>query len=55
MLKILQARLQYMNQDLPDVDKLGFEEAEEPEIKLPALVESWRKQGSSERHLLLLH
>ena len=27
--------------------KLGFEEAEEPEIKLPTFTESWRKQGSS--------
>jgi len=26
--------------------KLDFEEAEEPEIKLPTFVESWRKQGS---------
>ena len=25
--------------------KLGFEEAEEPEIKLPIFVGSWRKQG----------
>ena len=29
--------------------KLGFEEAEEPEIKLPAFAGSWRKQGSSRR------
>ena len=29
--------------------KLGFEEAEEPEIKLPTFVGSWRKQGSSKR------
>ena len=27
--------------------KLGFEKAEEPEIKLPTLVGSWRKQGNS--------
>ena len=27
--------------------KLGFKEAEEPEIKLPTLVGSWRKQGNS--------
>jgi len=26
--------------------KLGMEETEEPEIKLPTLVGSWRKQGS---------
>ena len=27
--------------------KLGFKEAEEPEIKLPTFVASWRKQGNS--------
>ena len=27
--------------------KLGFEEAEEPVIKLPTFVESWRKQAKS--------
>ena len=27
--------------------KLGFKEAEEPEIKLPALIGSWKKQGNS--------
>ena len=27
--------------------KMGFEETEEPEIKLPTFVGSWRKQGSS--------
>ena len=26
--------------------KLGFEEAEEPEIKLPLIIGSWRKCGS---------
>ena len=26
--------------------KLGFEEAEEPEIKLPTFAGSWTKQGS---------
>ena len=26
--------------------KLGLEKAEEPEIKLPTFVGSWRKQGS---------
>ena len=26
--------------------KLGLEDAEEPEIKLPAFVGSWKKQGS---------
>ena len=29
--------------------KLGFEEPEELEIKLPTFVESWRKQGSSRK------
>ena len=29
--------------------KLGFEEAEEPEIKLPTFIGSWRKQGSSRK------
>ena len=31
------------------MDKLGFEEAEEPEIQLPTFVGSWRKQGSSRK------
>ena len=64
MLKILQLRLQqYMNQEL-QVCKLGVEEAEESEIKLPTLLDheesklqkigSWRKQ-IPEKHLLLLH
>ena len=49
MLKILQASLgQYMNQELPDV-QAGFKEVEEPEIKLPTFVGSWRKQGSSRK------
>ena len=29
--------------------KLGFEEAEKPEIKLPTFVGSWRKQGNSRK------
>ena len=29
--------------------KLGFEEAEEPEIKLPTFVGSWRKQRDSRK------
>jgi len=29
--------------------KLGFEEAEEAEIKLPAFKGSWKKQGSSRK------
>ena len=49
MLKILQARLQqYVNCELPDV-KLVLEKAEEPEIKLPTSVRSWKKQESSRK------
>ena len=49
MLKILQARLQqYMNSELPDV-QAGFRKAEEPEIKLPTSVGSWKKQESSRK------
>jgi len=40
ILKFLQARLQqYENWEYPDV-QVGFEEAEEPEIKLPTLAGS---------------
>jgi len=35
--------------------QLGFEGAEEPEIKLPTFLGAWRKQGVPEKHLLLLH
>jgi len=31
--------------------KLGFKEAEEPEIKLLSFVASWRKQGSSRKNI----
>ena len=31
--------------------KLGFEEAEEPEIKLPTFAGSWRKQGRFQKHI----
>ena len=49
VLEILQVRLQqYVNQELPDV-QLGLEKAEEPEIKLPTSVGSWRKQGNSRK------
>ena len=42
MLKILQARLQQcMNFQM---FKLDLEKAEEPEMKLPKSVESWKKQ-----------
>ena len=37
-----------MNQELPDV-QAGFKEVEEPEIKLPTFVGSWRKQASSRK------
>ena len=49
MLKILQARLQqYVNCELPDV-QTGLEKAEEPEIKLPTLAGSSKKQESSRK------
>ena len=49
MLKILQARLQqHMNQELPDV-QAGLEKAEEPEIKLPTSVGSYKKQENSRK------
>ena len=31
--------------------KLNIEKAEEPEIKLPAFIESWRKQRSSRKNI----
>ena len=31
--------------------KLGFEEAEEPETKLPTFAGSWRKQGGFQKHI----
>ena len=34
--------------------RLSFKEAEEPEIKLPTFVGSWRKQGSSRKTFALL-
>ena len=49
MLKILQARLQqHVNCELPDV-QAGLEKAEEPEIKLPTLTGSSKKQESSRK------
>ena len=54
MLKILQARLhQYVNHELPNV-KLVLEKADEPEIKLPTSVGSWKKQESSRKTFALL-
>ena len=47
MLKILQARLQqYVNRELPDIQP---GKAEEPEIKFPTSVGSWKKQESSRK------
>ena len=49
MLKILQARLQhYVNCDF-QMFKLVLEKAEEPEIKLPTSIGSWKKQKSSRK------
>ena len=49
VLKIPPARLQqYVNCELPDVH-LGFEKAEEPEIKMPTSVGSSTKQESSRK------
>ena len=49
MLKILQAMLwQYVNQEISDL-QAELQEAEEPVIKLPTSVRSWRKQGSSRK------
>ena len=31
--------------------KLGFKEAEEPEVKLPTFTGSWRKQGNSRKNI----
>ena len=49
MLKILQVSVQqHMNCELPDVQEV-FEKAEEPEIKLPTLAGSSKKQESSRK------
>ena len=37
MLKILQARLQYMNRELPDI-QVGFRKGREPEVRLSTFV-----------------
>ena len=51
MLKILQASLQqYMNWEF-QLYKLGFEEAEKPEIKLQTFIRSWRKQEISRKNI----
>ena len=49
MLKSLQGRIQqYVNCELLAV-QVGFKKAEEPEIKLPTSVGSWKKQESSRK------
>ena len=51
MLKILQARLQqYMNQELADV-QADIEKAEEPEIKLPTSVGSYKKAREFQKNI----
>ena len=53
MLKILQARLQQnINCELP-MFQLVLEKAEEPEIKLPTSVGSWKSERVPEKHLFL--
>ena len=55
MLTILQARFQqYVNLELPDVQILDLKEAEEPEIKLPTSIGSY-KNRVPEKDQLLLH
>ena len=54
-LKILQARLQqYMNRELPDV-QAGFRKGRRTRDQIAKLAGSLKKQGNSEKHLLLLH
>ena len=50
MLKILQARLQQYVINF-QMFKLDLEKAEEPEIKLPTSVGSWKKQESSRKNI----
>ena len=45
---------QDFNQELPDV-QAGFRDAEEAEIRLPTFTGSWWEEGSSRKHLILLH
>ena len=49
MLKILEVRLQQYGTNNFQMYTLGLEKAEEPEIKLPTFVGSWRKQGNSRK------
>ena len=48
MLKILQDRLQQEPKNF-ETYQLGLEKAEKPEIKLPTITGSWRKQGNSRK------
>ena len=48
MLKIFQARLQWFNCELPDV-QADLEKAEEPENKLPTSAASQKKQWNSRK------
>ena len=51
MLKILQVRLQkYVNHELPDA-QVGFEKAEEPEIKLQIYVGSSKKSRAFQKNI----
>ena len=52
-LKILQAKLQYMNRELPHV-QAGFRKGRGTKIKLPTSIGSLRKQESFRKHLFLL-
>ena len=51
MPQILQAKLQQYATENFQMYKLGFKEAEEPEIKLPTFVGSWRKQRSFQKNI----
>ena len=55
MLKILYAWLQHYMTEKFQMYKLGFKEAEEPEIKLPTFFIPWKTKGVPENHLLLPH
>ena len=55
ILKIPQSRLQqYVNHELPKMFKLVLEKAEEPEIKLPASIESKKNQQNLRKFSALL-
>ena len=52
MLKILQASPSRTWTVYFQMYKLDLEKVEEPEIKLPTFIGSWRKQGNSRKHTL---